>query len=190
MYESIKGMLSYLAPDYAVVNVGGVGYKILIPVNLYTSGLPTNKEVELFTTLVVREDDIRLFGFISRSDRDLFDLLTSISGIGPKTALSIIGHMPINDLHTAIETANTQTLCKIPGIGKKSGERMIIELKGRIKPDSTQPKTSPLAQDAALALVRLGYNQKAAEQAIKKVLTESKISDLPKLITLSLNQLR
>src|SRR3989338_3245843 len=114
MYESIKGLISYLTPEYAVITTQGVGYKILIPVNLFTTVLQTGKETQLFTTLVVREDDIRLFGFISRSDRDLFDLLTSISGIGPKTALSIIGHMSVNDLHSAIETKNISLLCRIP----------------------------------------------------------------------------
>ena len=191
MYESIQGLISYLTPEYAVITTNGVGYKILIPVNLFTSLLQTGKETTLFTSLVVREDDIRLFGFISRNDRDLFELLTSISGIGPKTALSIIGHMSLNDLHGAIETHNITLLCKIPGIGKKSAERMIVELKDRLKPDTSLPKApqNALTQDATLALIRLGYNQKAAETAIKKAMVGATPSDLPKLITLALKNI-
>lgn len=195
MYDSIRGVITYLTPEYAVIEVGGIGYKIHIPVNLFTSVLHTGKECQLFTALVVREDDMRLFGFNSRKDKELFDLLTSISGIGAKTALSIIGHMPLSDLHGAIETKNITQLCRIPGIGKKSAERMIVELKDRIKPDHSAPiHKSPsheLASDAILALIRLGYNQKVAEAAIKKAMDASseEILGLPRLITSALKHI-
>ncbi len=195
MYESIKGLISYVSPEYAVVDVGGIGYKIYIPVNLFTTILQTGMIAELFTALVVREDDMKLFGFISRKDRELFELLTSISGIGAKTSLSIIGHITVNDLHEAIETKNSALLCKIPGIGKKSSERLIVELKDRIKPDTTVKVVrgikSELLSDATLALIRLGYNQKVAESAIKKAMdaASEEIVGLPKLITSALKNI-
>ena len=192
MYESIKGLVSYLTPEYAVIEVAGIGYKVHIPVNLFTVVLQAGMECQLFTSLVVREDDMKLFGFISRKDRELFELLTSISGIGAKTSLSIIGHISVNDLHEAIETKNTALLCKIPGIGKKSAERLTLELKDRIKPDTAvkivRGAHHELISDATLALIRLGYNQKIAENAIKKAM-DSVLDEnigLPRLITAAL----
>ncbi len=195
MYESIKGLVSHITPEYAVIDVGGIGYKIYIPVNLYTTILQSGMTCQLFTALVVREDDMKLFGFISRKDRELFELLTSISGVGAKTSLSIIGHISVNDLHEAIETSNTTLLCKIPGIGKKSSERLIVELKGRIKPDDAIKVTKgihhELISDATLALIRLGYNQKIAESAIKKAMDNNsdEIIGLPRLITNALKKI-
>lgn len=195
MYESIKGLVSHITPEYAVIDVGGIGYKIYIPVNLFTTILQTGMICQLFTALVVREDDMKLFGFIARKDRELFELLTSISGIGAKTSLSIIGHITVNDLYEAIETKNTTLLCKIPGIGKKSSERLIVELKDRIKPDTTvkivKGAKSELLSDATLALIRLGYNQKVAESAIKKAMdaASEEILGLPKLITSALKNI-
>ncbi len=195
MYESIRGRVSHLTPEYAVVEVGGIGYKIYIPVNLYTSVLESGSDCQLFTSLVVREDDLLLFGFISRKDRELFELITSISGIGAKTAISIIGHIPLNDLYTAIETKNIPKLCKIPGIGKKSAERLTLELKDRIKLDSSLPLPKnvhhDLLSDASLALIRLGYNQKAVETALKKAMdsTLEESPNLPRLITSALKHI-
>jgi Holliday junction DNA helicase RuvA len=195
MYESIRGKVSHLTPEYAVLEVGGIGYKIYIPVNLYTSVLQSGAEFQLFTSLVVREDDMKLFGFISRKDRELFELITSISGIGAKTAISIIGHIPIHDLHMAIETKNIPKLCKIPGIGKKSAERLTLELKDRIKIDTALPiKTGlhhELLSDASLALIRLGYNQKAVEAALKKAMDSASEEppNLPRLITSALKHI-
>lgn len=192
MYESIKGVLTYLTPEFAVIEVNDIGYKIYIPINLFTTALHIGKKCELFTSLVVREDDMKLFGFISRKDRDLFELLISISKVGAKTSLSIIGHMSLDELYNAIETKNDTMLCKIPGIGKKSAERLIVELKGRIKPDAATkvPKNfnHDVIEDATCALITLGYNQKIAEQAIKKAMASTKEENiaLPKLITAAL----
>ena len=195
MYESIKGLVAHITPEYAVIEVCGIGYKIHIPVNLFTTVLQAGMTCQLFTSLVVREDDMKLFGFISRNDRELFELLTSISGIGAKTSLSIIGHITVNDLHEAIETKNTLLLCKIPGIGKKSAERLTLELQGRIKPDTTikvqKGVHHELMSDACLALIRLGYNQKVAETAIKKAMDSAteEILGLPRLITSALKNI-
>jgi Holliday junction DNA helicase RuvA len=195
MYESIKGKVSYLTPEYAVLDVMGVGYKVYIPVNLFTTIIKEGIDCQLFTSLVVREDDMRLFGFISRKDRELFELLTSISGIGAKTATTIIGHMSLEELHQAIETKNIPLLCKIPGIGKKSAERLIVELTGRLKPDTSIKITKPihheLMSDATLALIRLGYNQKVAETAIRKAMESVKEPNigLPHLITCALKNI-
>jgi Holliday junction DNA helicase RuvA len=193
MYESIEGKLTHLSPEYAVIETNGIGYKIFIPLNLFTNALKLSESVKLFTALIVREDDMRLFGFQTRSDLELFQTLTSISGIGPKTAITIIGHIDLEDFENSIKTANIPKLSKIPGIGKKSAERLILELKDKLKlkKDNSKEKclTSDLTEDATQALIRLGYNQKIAENAIRKAIESSKDKEpesLAKLITCAL----
>jgi Holliday junction DNA helicase RuvA len=191
MYETIEGELTYLTPEYGVIETSGIGYKIFIPLNLFTDSLSVGKKVKLYTSLVVREDDMRLFGFQSRKDLELFGLLTSISGIGPKTAITIIGHIDLQDFELSIQTGNIAKLSKIPGIGKKSAERLILELKDKLKGNMTQITTKSLQleviEDATLALIRLGYNQKVAENAIQKAINNAKEElALAKLITSAL----
>ena len=180
MYDYLRGTLTYQAPDIAVIDVQGIGYKLHISLTAHLQG----PEVTLFTSLVVREDDMRLFGFPTREERDLFELLMTVSGIGPKTALLITSHLPLPDLHDAIERKDIATLSRIPGIGKKTGERLCLELKDKLR--VTAPK-NPLAFDATSALIRLGYNQKSAAQAIQKALPHA--TTLQQLITLSLKEL-
>ncbi len=195
MYDSIKGLIAHLTPEYAVLENNGIGYKVFIPISLYTSGIALGSNCQLFTELVVREDDMKLYGFISRQERELFMLLTSISGIGARTAISIIGHVSVNDLHDAVQLKNTALLCKIPGIGKKSAERLVLELRDRIKPDTntkiSKNENHGLMSDATLALIRLGYNQKVAESAIKKAMdgVSQENIGLPKLITSALKNI-
>ncbi|MCH9611471.1 MAG: Holliday junction ATP-dependent DNA helicase RuvA [Chlamydiales bacterium] len=179
MYEYIKGTLIESADDYAVVDVNGVGYRLLVPRVLPRIG----KTVLLYTSFVVREQSQTLFGFVERGDRQQFELLITLSGVGPKTALNLVGH--IEDLGSVVEMGNSAALAKVPGIGKKTAERLIVELKGRVKVGSNLG--SPKMQDALTALLNLGYSPQAAEQAVKKAAEEVKDpNDLSQLITSAL----
>jgi Holliday junction DNA helicase RuvA len=189
MYEYIKGKLVASKPNRAVIDVQGVGYAILIPLSTYSRLPSPGHDVHLFISPVVREDAHLLYGFFSQPERDLFDRLTHISGIGPKTAISLIGHMEIADLELAVMQGNVMLLSKVPGIGKKTAERLIVELKGKIKIETSHPlqaENGPIA-DAISALINLGYHPVAAQKAVQKAAGQSqKTPELSQLITLAL----
>ena len=201
MYAHIRGQLIYSSPAYAIVESNGVGFKILTPVSLYTNLGSLGQEVFLFTSFVVRELSQTLFGFKTASERDLFELLLNVSGIGPKTALSLVGHLPFIDLVSAIRNSDDKTLSQVPGIGKKTAERLVLEVKDKIKEfvPSFQDQytlnispmgTSQVSYDALSALVNLGYKEAVAQKTIQKILgsleNEPELSDL---ISLSLKAL-
>jgi len=194
MYEHIRGTLSYICPEYFVIDTNGIGYKIFIPVNLYTQNIQLSQEICLFVSFVVREDSMKLFGFQTKDDRNFFEKLCAVSGIGTKTALSLIGHVESSNLKLAIQTGNTLLLNKIPGIGKKTAERIIYELGDKIHKLKLDSKTtsnenfSHIASDALTALINLGYNHTQAQKALQKALDASpKELPLPKLITRALS---
>lgn len=179
MYEYIKGTLIDSKEGEAIIDVQGIAYRIHVPRALHQ----IQEEVLLYTSLVVREQSHTLFGFLSKVDRELFELLITLSGVGPKTALNVIGH--IDDLGSVVEMQNSAALAKVPGIGKKTAERLILELKGRVKVGSKLG--SPQLQDALAALLNLGYSPMAAEKAVKKAAEELKgVHDLSQLITTAL----
>lgn len=185
-----------MTPDCAVVEANGIGYQILIPLNLFANAPPVGESITLHTTLVVREDSQRLFGFAKKEEKELFLTFSSLSGIGPKTALGIIGHLDQIDLHTTLANKDTKPLQRIPGIGKKMAERLIFELASHAKKLNFQQKTlrskpNSLMQDATAALLNLGYSEKKADFAIQKVLTsqEKEELELPLLITAALKHL-
>ncbi|MCB1113032.1 MAG: Holliday junction branch migration protein RuvA [Chlamydiales bacterium] len=198
MINYIRGTLTESTPTVATIEAHGLGYQVLIPASLFGELPATGNELLLYTSFVVREDSQKLFGFISKDERDLFEVLIGVSGIGPKTALSLIGHLPARQLCQAIQNNDIPAICKVPGIGKKSAERLIIEIRDRLPalcasdPSGffVQTKNDPRAQqiqDAMSALVNLGYTQNTAQKAIKKTLeTIPDAIDLAELITLSL----
>jgi len=197
MYAYIKGELTQMAPAYAVVENNGIGYLIQIPANVFAKLPQLHQQVLLHTSYIVRELSHTLYGFLSAQERDLFEILMNVSGIGPKLALSIIGHLALPDLQRAISNADIPTLCRVPGIGKKTAERMIIELRDKLSDvcpkdisgmaiQINDPNTQKI-RDAMNALVNLGYNQMTAQKAIKKTIKDmSEDVDLPTLITTSL----
>lgn len=194
MYEFIDGKLVDANPHKAVVNVGGVGYKIGITPSVYAKLPPSGAEVHFFISFVVREDAQILYGFLHREERDFFEKLTLVSGIGPKTALALLGCMELADLQAAIVQGNVTLLSKAPGIGKKTAERAIVELRDKIKNDKTMSLASigghpgaGVMADAISALVHLGYHPFQAQKVVKKVFeSQEKPPELAKLITLSL----
>lgn len=182
MYAYIKGLLTHLTPSEAVVETAnGIGYKMHIPTSVFGRLPQIGNHVCLYTAFVVRENTQALFGFLSEAERAAFELLLDVSGIGPKIATAIIGHMSLSELRYAISEGQVNTLCRIPGIGKKGAQRLILELKDKIHsviaPHSAEhavhlhidPKSQKV-NDAMSALINLGYNQQTAQKAIKKTM--------------------
>lgn len=194
MFEYIRGKLMAALPHKAIVDVGGVGYSILIALNTYSRLPQAGQEIIFYVSPVVREDAHLLYGFLTQSERDLFNKLNLVSGIGPKTANALIGHLEIADLQMAILHGNVPLLSKIPGIGKKTAERLIVEMRDKIKNDKTNPisvldpeGSQGVVADAISALTNLGYHPVQAQKAVKKALGEGqKEPELGRLITLAL----
>jgi Holliday junction DNA helicase RuvA len=193
MYESIKGTLINKTPVKAVVETGGIGYRLAIPLSTYTKLPPLEKPIQLFLSQVVREDSNILYAFLEKEERDLFETLITISGIGPKTAIAIIGHIELGAFQRAIAAADVRLLSKIPGIGKKTAERLVIEMRDKFKggkKDKAVPLASGLVGDAINALLHLGYNPLEAQKAVEAVFQEKKEeTDLGKIITLALQKI-
>jgi len=177
MIASITGRLRRKATDYLIIDVAGVGYQVQVPLSTYY-GIPDDgEEVSLLIHTLLREDSLSLFGFLTQEEKDMFLLLMGVSGIGPKLALAILSSLPVADLSRAIQSADDSTLRAIPGIGKKTAARMVLELKDKIAlttpmiaaPSSTSGALSNDCEDVISALVNLGYKKPQAEEAVRKV---------------------
>ena len=169
MIAKIKGKLEYLKDNYAVVDVSGVGYKIHL--TAYAFGkLAGQEQVELFVHTHVREDAIDLYGFLTREELDMFELLISITGVGPKSGLGILTVATPKTIKTAILNEDSSILTKVSGVGKKTAERVILELKNKIAdmPESEKAGTVSDA-DAIEALTSMGYTITEARDALKLV---------------------
>ena len=197
MFAYVKGVLVSLNPSYAVVDVNGVGYAIFIPYRVLGEMPALGHVVQLYTTFVVRESSQVLYGFLNGQERDLFEILMHVTGVGPKLGLSLIGHLTFSELQSAVACQDLPILCRVPGVGKKTAERLIVELKDKLphlmplaaaNVAISAPETqSPHTQDAMLALMNLGYTQSTAQKAIKQSLKElSENADLALLITTAL----
>lgn len=189
MYEYIKGLFVGVYKDYIIVENNGIGYKI------HTSGytlanMPkTNESVMLFLNQIVREDFIGLYGFLTRDELDMFNMLLGINGVGSKAALSLLSISSVNNLKYAILTGDEKTITRAPGIGKKTAQRIILELRDKLKKDEFMPEGAENCEDknvsknlseALEALLALGYSEKEAEGALKKVSNEESIESIIK----------
>ena len=195
MFEYIKGKLTDASPLKAVIEINGLGYGLLIPVNNYSKLPALGQEILLYVSTVIREDSHKVYGFLTHTERDLFENLIEVSGIGPKTGLALIGHMEIDELQLAIAQSNIALICKIPGIGKKTAERLVVEMRDKFQemgakgnPFSTKTKGEPdLFSDALSALINLGYHPLQVQKALKNVLNKSDgTPELAKVITAAL----
>lgn len=176
MIAILRGTLAYKSSDHVIIDVGGVGYRLFIPLSTFYS-LPEKGEVSLFTHTHVREDALLLYGFLSQEEKDLFGILISISGIGPKLAVNILSHIPAKDLKRAIAAGDIKRLSSLPGIGKKTAERLVLELKDKVGPvdnlpDADDAMTSnlpagDLVNDVISALVNLGYKENQARKVLE-----------------------
>jgi len=175
MIAFLRGKLASKTPTDAVIETGGVGFRLRIPLSSYRALGELGQETHLWTHLHAREDALQLFGFATHEERNVFELLISVSGIGPSSAQSILSGISVEDFKKAIRSQDISRLTKAPGIGKKTAERLILELKEKIilsTGDSVVSKvfSSPVEEEAVLALVSLGYKQTKAETVTKKIL--------------------
>ena len=196
MYEYIKGIYIGINKDYIIVENNGIGYKIFTS-GATMSSMPKNgEEVQLYLEQIVREDFIRLYGFDSSEELEMFKLLLTINGVGAKAALSLLSISRVNNLKYAIMTGDEKHLCRGVGIGKKTAARIILELKDKLKPDElldssvggvSGDESNIMASSEALsALIALGYSEKEAENALKNV---DKNDTVENIIKNSLKQL-
>lgn len=181
MIGSIRGRLLEKNPPQILVETNGVGYEIDVPMSTLYNLQDIGAEVFLYTHYVVREDAELLFGFSTKAERSLFRLLIRISGIGPKIALSILSGISASILAQAVSQAEPGLLTRIPGVGKKTAERIVLELKGKIdtvvgSADSQTP-TSGAKADIISALVSLGYSEREALQAVKGLAADVTVND-------------
>ena len=195
MLEYIKGILVASNPEKVVIDVNGMGYALFTPFNVHTLLPQIGEKVVLYVASVIREQFHRHFGFLTVEERDLFEKVSEISGIGPKIALALIGHLERGVLDSAIIHSNIPLLCKIPGIGKRTAERLIVEMRGKMGKTLGQAvsthEPSPPHRDATNALVTLGYTPSQANQAVKGALASfdspPPLSDLIKVALKGMN---
>jgi Holliday junction DNA helicase RuvA len=182
MIASLYGNIKSLRLDRVVIEVNGIGY--LVQISIKTANqMAIGREAQLFTSMVVREDSMTLYGFLSESERELFELVQTVSGFGPKVALAITQAMGIDDLASAIATKDEVAIAAIPGIGKKSAQRLILELSGKLELSHPTTKTGEVSWRTELieALVGLGFNRRQAENAINEMSSEISVAELAEL---------
>ena len=197
MIAYLKGQLIYKSPEHTVVDVNGVGYKVFTPLSTYYSLPKPGESVSLRIHTRVREDELKLFGFLTEEEQTIFEKLITINKVGPKLALGILSGMSPADLLKAITNNDAARLSAIPGVGKKTAERLALEMKDKLsdlalemehQPDSSSP--GGFYEDALSALVNLGYKKPQAEKALKSAYnTNGQDSLLEDLIKESLNNL-
>jgi holliday junction DNA helicase RuvA len=173
MIGSLRGKLIDKRPNQVLVDVGGVGYQVQIPLSTFAGLGALDAEASLLIHTHVREDQITLYGFVTAREKQCFELLISASGVGPALALKILSGMSIEELVPAIRKADLAQLVKIPGVGRKTAERIVVELRDKLVvidvPETGKRATrSQLEDDVASALVNLGYDGKSVEHAIEK----------------------
>jgi len=169
MIAHLRGRLIAKHPNQAIVEAGGVGYDVVISVPTFSDLPGVGADVSLHIHTHVREDAIALFGFLRPEEKQLFEKLLSVSGIGPKLAITILSGMAAADMVGAIRGNDVAKLTRIPGIGKKTAERMVLELRDKLQDFTTAPAAppaSPVEEDVISALVNLGYQRGAAERAL------------------------
>ncbi|HEX2748415.1 MAG TPA: Holliday junction branch migration protein RuvA [Verrucomicrobiales bacterium] len=200
MITFLRGRLASSLPDRACIDVGGVGYEVYVPVSTYDRLGETGREVTLLTHFHVREQEQTLFGFATDDERDLFRLLINrVTGVGPKMGLAILSGMSVKDFKRHVVHGDIASLSKISGVGKKTAERIIFELKDKVGVSEAWKDTAPgapvttpqqaVANDVILALINLGYKQVEAQKAVKKALDDGVPADQGSVLRSALRQL-
>jgi Holliday junction DNA helicase RuvA len=193
MIGYLKGKVLSKKPTKLLIDVNGVGYLVNISISTFEK-IAEMEEVALYTYLAVRESALDLFGFYSLAEKEMFEILIGVNGIGPKSAQGILSGIQIADLKEAVKTGNISRLVSIPGIGKKTAERMLIEIRDKVDSvadtgENILHGSSSVRGDAIAALVNLGYNQKTAERIVQAVLDKNPNSSIEDLIKNSLSAL-
>jgi Holliday junction DNA helicase RuvA len=191
MIGRITGTLAEKSPPLVLLDAGGVGYEIDVPMSTFYNLPALGERVSLLTHFVVREDAQQLFGFLTAAERAAFRQLVRISGVGPRTALSILSGLSVAELSLAVTRQDGARLVKVPGIGKKTAERLLLELKGKLGADLALPASAPLSDqqgDIVQALMALGYNERDANAALKALPADVGVSDGIKLALKALSR--
>ncbi len=194
MIGKLQGIVDYIGDGFVILLVNGVGYKV------YTPEYLTHKSrVELWIETVVREDSIRLFGFSSMHAQDLFNMLTTVSGVGPKVALAIMGTISTDTLMSAIATGDAKTIATAPGVGKKMAEKIIVELKNKVggvsatlftsDTNSASAGASSALPDLLMALEALGYRRLDIIEMAQKLVAQNPNADISKLVPMALKEI-
>jgi Holliday junction DNA helicase RuvA len=173
MIGSLRGKLIEKRPNLVLIDVGGVGYQVVVPLSTFTSLGALHSESTLLIYTHVREDQLALYGFFTAREKHCFEMLISASGVGPSLALKILSGMSLEELIPAIRKGDLAQLVRIPGVGRKTAERMVVELRDKLAvvdvPQAGKPTTrSQLESDVASALVNLGYDTRSVDGAIEK----------------------
>ena len=180
MIGRIQGKLLETNPPHILVDVHGVGYEIDVPMSTFYNLPPVGQEVTLLTHFIVREDAQLLYGFLTSEERETFRLLLKVSGIGARTALSILSGMSVADLVNAVALQEAGILTKVPGIGKKTAERLLLELKDKLTgalASGAVSTVSSTSTDIINALMGLGYSDREARAVVKKLPADISVSD-------------
>ncbi len=178
MYNYIKGKITEVGDGILVVECNGVGYELNVSANAMAELSGCKDEVKVYCLLNVREDDMSLFGFASKQEKAMFQKLVSVSGVGPKLALTVLSGMTVGQFAATVVCADWSTLSKIKGVGKKTAERIVLELRDKVSKDYVDGDIDAVAppadlnEDAVLALMTLGYNRQEASAAVGRVQKE------------------
>jgi Holliday junction DNA helicase RuvA len=188
MIGRLTGTLAEKSPPQLLIDVNGVGYEVDVPMSSFYNLPGLGERVTLLTHFIVREDAQILFGFLTHEERSTFRLLVKISGVGPRTALSILSGLSVNELAQAVSLQESGRLVKVPGIGKKTAERLLLELKGKLGDALSAPVRAKSNQqnDILQALVALGYSDREASACLKALPPDVGVSDGIKLALKSL----
>ena len=196
MIAYVKGILAEKSPSRVIVDVGGVGYEAFIPLSTFDRLPAAGEAVKLFTYHCVREDSQLLYGFATEREREMFELVTTVSGVGPKIALAVLSGLTIGDLQLAIAEGNAKRLASVKGVGKKTAERIVIDLKDKVNPieavanatASSDDAKAGVVRDALLALTALGFTEDSARKQVQQVLAEDPaVSDTQTIIRRALS---
>ena len=199
MITFLDGTLTSALPTQAVIDVGGVGYELFIPLSSYDRLPAPGQQVRILTHLHVREDAHILYGFMTSGERDLFRLLVnSVSGIGPKLGLAVLSGMSVSNFKSAVVNGDVASLAKISGLGKKTAERIVLELKDKLgvaaawEAASAEHAPTPeqsQANEAVLALIALGYKQVDAHKAVRDLQEKESVSSAEELVKMALKRM-
>lgn len=198
MIGQLRGRLADRRPNQIIVDVGGVGYLVQVPLSTYAALGELHSEVSLLIHTHVREDALVLYGFVSSREKHFFELLLTASGVGPSLALKILSGMSVEELVPAIRASDLVRLTKIPGVGRKTAERIVVELKDKLESvavlSESAEKAAPVSPagveaDVISALINLGYEARVAEKAVDEAKRETGTASFEKLLKLALQDL-
>jgi holliday junction DNA helicase RuvA len=195
MIGLLRGRLLEKRPNQVILDIGGVGYLVAVPLSTFAALGELHAEVTLLIHTHVREDALALYGFLSQREKHLFELLLGASGVGPSLALKILSGMNVEELVPAIRTGDLARLTKIPGVGRKTAERMVVELKDKLeavvveaeKPAPASP--AGVEADVKSALINLGYDERTADSAVAEAKREAGTASFEKLLRVTLTTL-